>query len=139
MFLKAVINSMKRSRKSPDALLSIRLRLKYPRLHLLYRTRQSAKRRGIEVNLILRDIPEIPKRCPVFPWIKLKVQVGNGREVKYYSTPSLDRIDSKKGYVKGNVRIISWRANSLKNNGTLKELEALVKDARRNQKKVLDN
>jgi hypothetical protein len=30
------------------------------------------------------------------------------------------------GYVRGNVEVISWRANSLKRDGTLDEMEKLV-------------
>jgi len=37
------------------------------------------------------------------------------------NSPSLDRIDSKKGYVPGNVMIMSWRANRIKNDGTAAE------------------
>ena len=40
----------------------------------------------------------------------------------------IDRIDSSKGYVKGNVRVISKRANTLKNNATIEELELVLKD-----------
>lgn len=32
----------------------------------------------------------------------------------------------KKGYVSGNVRVISYKANALKRNGTLEELKKLV-------------
>jgi len=36
--------------------------------------------------------------------------------------PSLDRWDSTKGYVPGNVFVISYRANTLKNNATYEEI-----------------
>ena len=41
--------------------------------------------------------------------------------------PSLDRIDSSKGYIVGNISVISLRANMLKNNATLNELKMIVK------------
>ena len=40
--------------------------------------------------------------------------------------PSLDRIDNSKGYVPGNIAVISMRANMIKNNATLAELKAIV-------------
>jgi hypothetical protein len=40
---------------------------------------------------------------------------------------SIDRIDSTKGYLPGNVQVISYRANILKQNATLHELKCLVR------------
>jgi hypothetical protein len=106
-------------------------RFRNPRLWLFYRTKQYAKLNGQRHNIVLEDLPEIPEYCPVFPWIKLKVRRSVGSGARNPSAPSADRIDSSKGYVKGNIRIISWRANELKNNGTLREFLALAKDARK--------
>lgn len=81
------------------------------------------------------DIPSIPDFCPVFPWIKFQItnraQENNGyRQCRMYRNlaPSLDRIDSNLGYIKGNVRWISARANALKSNATNRELKALLLD-----------
>jgi hypothetical protein len=43
-----------------------------------------------------------------------------------HSSYSLDRIDSDKGYVKGNVQVISYRANMLKSNASIEELEKVL-------------
>lgn len=74
-----------------------------------------AAKKGREFNIELGDIA-IPTICPVLG----TPMVG----------PSLDRIDSSKGYVKGNVRVISKRANMLKNNATIEELELVLEDLR---------
>jgi hypothetical protein len=101
-------------------------RNKNPKSFLLYSSRSNSKVRGIENTLVLADIPDIPEFCPVFSWIRLEHRVGAERRD---SSPSLDRIDNTRGYVKGNVRIISWRANRLKGNATDEELAALGLDA----------
>jgi len=49
------------------------------------------------------------------------------------NSPSLDRIDNSKGYVKGNVIVVSWRYNSLKKDGTPAELVAVALFAARMQ------
>lgn len=82
-----------------------------PKSFIIYRMRGNAKTRGIEFSLTEATLPSIPEYCPVFPWIKLVYEVGKGRSD---GSLSLDRIDSSKGYVEGNVRFISNRANTLK-------------------------
>ena len=82
-------------------------------LKILNRAKSRASKTGKKFNLELTDI-QIPEICPVF-----KVPMKG----KY--APSIDRIDSSKGYVKGNIHIISWRANSLKSDATPEELKQL--------------
>jgi len=94
------------------------------------RAKQNAGLRGIEFSISISDIPAIPEFCPVFPWIRLVLPTGKGRGF-YPDAPSIDRIDSRGGYVLGNIRIVSWRANSLKSNATVEELEALLADHNR--------
>jgi uncharacterized membrane protein len=40
---------------------------------------------------------------------------------------SLDRVDNTKGYVKGNVKVISFWANQMKGNMDVEQVEALLK------------
>lgn len=48
------------------------------------------------------------------------------------NSASIDRIDNDKRYVKGNVWIISTKANRIKSNATLAELELLVSKLKEN-------
>jgi hypothetical protein len=108
-------------------------REEYPHLAILARAKRNAKVRGIPFSLVASDIPSIPECCPVFPWIRLVYAVGHSKKGGRppYNAPSLDRIDNLQGYVKGNVRIISFRANELKRDATDREIAALGEDVRR--------
>lgn len=70
----------------------------------------------------------LPERCPILG-IKLVVatKVFRGAGVGGDDdSMSLDRIRAERGYVPGNVAVISWRANRMKGSATLEELEKLV-------------
>lgn len=71
-----------------------------------------AKRAGMPFDLKPSDIV-IPERCPVFG---LKLRIGCG--ARSDASPSIDRLIPKRGYVRGNVRVISDLANRIKNTGT---------------------
>lgn len=89
---------------------------------ILDRTKSRAQKRDIPFDLEVEDI-SIPEVCPV-----LQIPLIKGDPD---ATPSIDRIIPDLGYVKGNVRIISNRANMLKNNATLEELQLILEDALR--------
>ncbi len=76
---------------------------------ILARAKLRAKKHNFEFNITIKDIV-IPNECPI---LKIPFQIGT--KGNYLFTPSLDRIDNTKGYIKGNVKIISMLANSMKN------------------------
>lgn len=77
---------------------------------------------NLPFNIDYTDI-EIPEYCPL-PGIKLNKHVGEG-EAKFDS-PTIDKLIPSLGYTKGNVWVISRRANMIKSDATLEELELLV-------------
>lgn len=62
--------------------------------------------------------------CPVFNFL-LRWENDTNKGGGVFNSPSLDRIDPNKGYIKGNTRIISFKANTIKNNATLEELQLI--------------
>ncbi len=79
---------------------------------LLRQIKLRAKKMNIKFNLTLEDIV-VPERCPV---LGIKLERGKGQSCD--ASPTVDRINAKRGYVKGNVAIISRKANSLKGHAT---------------------
>lgn len=86
-------------------------------LRLWRRAKKRAESSGIPFSISPEDIT-IPTICPALG-IPLQLQDRN-------STPTLDRFIPELGYVPGNISVISWRANSLKKNGTIEEFEGLL-------------
>lgn len=70
------------------------------------------------------DIPPVPEVCPV---LGIKIQ-GNVVAGPLDSSPSIDRLIPHLGYIPGNVRIISNRANRLRSDGTARELKLVAAD-----------
>lgn len=105
------VNQAERTKKSPEKAVMIR-------------TRTRARKIKVPFNLDESDIV-IPEYCPILG-IRLFFGEQNGH------SPSVDRIDNSKGYVKGNIKIISHRANTIKNNGTIEEHEKIIKYMKEN-------
>lgn len=84
------------------------------------RAQYRASRKGIQFDIELSDIV-IPAVCPVLG-IPLFVSPERGYSA---NAPSLDRVDNTKGYIKGNVLVISSRANAIKRDASLGELLAV--------------
>ena len=88
-------------------------------LHLNIKSR--AKKLGTEFNLDWQDI-DIPIICPV---LGVPMMMGTNEGMKKgpsIHSPSVDRIDNTKGYVKGNIQVISHKANTMKNSASPQEL-----------------
>lgn len=113
--------------KTPEAKAKIaaaaKVRAKNPASWLksqLSKLKSRAKQRGFGFDLVPQDFT-IPETCPV-----LGIPLALGLPSRSPNSPSFDRVDNNLGYVKGNVRIISLRANRLKSNATLYEMERVT-------------
>ena len=83
-----------------------------------------ARLAGVPFEIAKEDII-IPTHCPL-----LGMPLVRTTGFRSPGSPSLDRIEPSKGYVKGNIWVISYRANQIKNGATLAELETLVTNLR---------
>lgn len=92
-----------------------------PEYYLFVNAKSRSKRYGIPFNLELSDI-KIPQFCPVLG-IELKKGIGKVSD----SSPTIDRLDNTKGYTKGNILVVSFKANRLKSNASVEELEKVYK------------
>lgn len=88
------------------------------------RVKQRAGRQGTTFLLELSDI-SIPTHCPLLgtPLIK---QIG--LDLEDVNVVSVDRIDNSQGYIKGNIQILSVKANRMKNNASPQELKTFCEN-----------
>lgn len=94
-----------------------RYREEKPKNRLLSSAKSRAKRDKVPFDLQLGDIPDW-NTCPI-----LNVEMKKG--TRY--APSLDKIQPELGYVKGNIQVISHKANAMKQDATRDELERFAK------------
>lgn len=78
-----------------------------------------------------RDDIVIPEFCPI-----LGLRLYYGTWTDNHCSPSLDRIEPRLGYVPGNVRVISNRANILKRDATARELLAVANDVAKIEERI---
>ena len=100
---------------------SARFRQQYPERVMFSSAKARARKEGVPCTICDADI-QIPPCCPVLG-IPLQRTFGRGGGD---ASPSLDRIVPEKGYVVGNIAVISSRANRIKSNATADEIERVV-------------
>ena len=95
---------------------------KYKRAHreqtALVRARRRAVKSGVAFSLTAADLPPVPDSCPA---LGVPFQCGDGHPMPESLT--LDRINPALGYVPGNVIWLSHRANAMKQDATLEQLQ----------------
>jgi hypothetical protein len=84
--------------------------------NLFQQAQYRAKTKGIPFDIEVSDIV-IPETCPILG-LPLKKSIDGNRDL----SPSLDRIDNAKGYTKGNIQVISSKANTMKSTADKNDL-----------------
>lgn len=93
----------------------------YQEMRAKFRAKKAnAKRAGWEFEIDFGDL-EFPTHCPI-----LGIELDYFADGRAENSVSFDRINSDIGYVKGNVIIISWRANRIKNDGSAEEHQKIA-------------
>lgn len=112
--------SMKRWRERNPGVNAKRLRsfrLKNQEKILWRQARRRAREKKLSFSITVKDIV-IPKVCPV-----LGIEINSSGTRDYW--PSIDRTKPYLGYVKGNISVISYRANRIKNDASADELRKI--------------
>lgn len=94
--------------------------IKNPAHVMVQAAKVRAKKKGLVFNITYRDI-KIPTHCPI---LGIKLEVANN--IHNDGSPTLDRINNNLGYTLGNIQVISFKANTIKNNATIEELEKII-------------
>ena len=93
---------------------------------MLTGAKHRAKKNNLEFRLTREHVYKLAQQayCPIskrpFDW---KLEITANRQGSHTpDSPTLDRIDPRRGYTDDNVWLISYRMNSIKNDGTPQEL-----------------
>ena len=100
--------------------------LSYRLKKLLGQAKLRAKKQDIVCNLTLDELLSIFPTDYCCPVLKTKLIWGCSGKGNRWGSPSIDRVDPQGDYTKDNVMIISWRANKIKGDCSVEELEAVL-------------
>ena len=110
---------------SKKAIESLDKKFKDPRQRLFVSSQHNARNRGVEHTISVEDI-KLPKVCK---YLGITIDYSRSSEkgrLRAADSPSIDRIDPSRGYVPGNIQIISFLANQMKSNATIEQLLAFA-------------
>ena len=95
-------------------------------MKLLQQAKIRAKKRNLICDLSIKDLLNLfpqDRKCPV---LDIDLFWGSSGRGNRWNSPSIDRIDQNGNYTKDNIVIISWRANKIKGDCSIDELEAVL-------------
>ena len=91
--------------------------------YFLNAIKKRASQKNVPFDLDLEDI-KFPQYCPI---LGIELSRNEDYQGPAKNSPSVDRIDPSKGYVKDNIQIVSHLANAMKQNATPEELRMFAK------------
>lgn len=112
-------NENNRARFNANQVLRRSVKLQ-PNVVLYNNAKNRAKKYSLPFDLVPSDII-VPEFCPVLG-IPLKVATGCAKP----NSPSIDKIIPEKGYVKGNIAVVSHKANTMKSDASIDEIRLLL-------------
>ena len=96
-----------------------------PEYWMFHSAKRRAKKQNVPFEITLDDIV-IPERCPL---LDIPLIVGEG--CCSDNSPTLDKLIPSKGYVRGNILVISDKANRIKSDATVGEIIQLAENLHR--------
>jgi hypothetical protein len=95
-------------------------------------TKCVCEKQGIPFDITVEDLAPYPLTCPVLGVpINWMATGSSGND-----SPSIDRMIPELGYTKGNVRLISNRANRMKGDASVADLERILEYMKNETKRV---
>lgn len=104
-----------------------------PSKRLYTSTKSRARELGLDFDLVESDL-KVPNFCPILG-IQIDSTTNEGHN-RRMNSPSVDRLDPTKGYTRDNIVVCSWRANTLKWDGSFDEIEKLYLFLKQNLNKA---
>ena len=87
----------------------------------LSKIRQKCKKKNLPLDIDSTYLVSIFPKDNLCPALKIEMVFG-GNKLQRFNSPSVDRIIPEKGYVKGNVRFVSYLANAIMNDANADEI-----------------
>ena len=94
--------------------------------NLIRSAKERVRHNGREFDITAYDILDVWPRDGLCPALGIELTCAEGHTGDRTKSPSLDRIDSSKGYIRGNIQVISMMANRIKTNANAEQVMAVA-------------
>lgn len=101
---------------------NIKYRRLRPEFSMFHAAKKRAREKGIPFSITMKDVV-VGRICPL---LGVPMRRSAGRLSPF--SPTLDRIIPSRGYIPGNVVVVSYRANAIKNDASIDEIRTIVRN-----------